>query len=162
MKKAVCFLLALGMGLLCCCALAEQKVRLPESGYRLTLPDGMEYDGPGKTLNAKDDAWFVYASKKLGLEVQFFCYENGEGATLEYLAKALAENSKDIAIQRISGVDMIVYRVTDPDDPPESGMKCIGYVLTEGNMIQEICFWYANQAAADLTAEIISSITDKD
>ena len=41
-------------------------------------------------------------------------------------------------------------------------MKCIGYVFLDGDAAQMICFWYAGQTAADLTAEIIGSITDKD
>ena len=66
MKKRICavltavFLLA-GIS----CALAEQTVFLPESSYRLTLPDKMEYDGPG---TGDDDAEFAWVSAELGLE----------------------------------------------------------------------------------------------
>ena len=41
-------------------------------------------------------------------------------------------------------------------------MKCIGYVFLEKDAAQMICFWYATQEAADLTAKIMESITDKD
>ena len=43
-----------------CCAFAEQTVTLPESSYRLTLPDEMTYDGPG---NAAEGALKVNPEK---------------------------------------------------------------------------------------------------
>ena len=87
---------------------------------------------------------------------------NIKGATLPAMTDVLTGDGIDAAVYRINGIDMIAYRVIDPQDPPEKGMKCIGYVFLDGGMAQMICFWYANQEAADLTAEIIGSITDKD
>ena len=159
MKKQLCVIVAaVLMLLMMSCAMAEQTVRLPESSYRLTLPDGMEYDGPGQ---GSDDARFAYVSASLGLEIDFFLHDR-KGAGLEEMADIMRDQGMDAAIYRISGIEMIVYRVSDPGDPPEKGMKCVGYVLTDGAHIQELCFWYANQKAADLTATIINSITDKD
>ena len=159
MKRVFSILLAAVLALSASCALAEQKVQLPEnSRYTITLPDGMEYDGPGEK---PDDARFAYLSEALGLEVLFFCYDRG-GAALRDICDILLEDNKDAAIYQVNGIEMIVYRVEDPDDPPQKGMKCIGYAWEEGNMIQEISFWYATKDAAALTEEIIGSITDKD
>ena len=158
MKRFGCVLLAAVMVLFMTgSALAEQKVQLPDSRYSLTLPDGLEYDGPGEK---PDDARFVYLSEALKLEVQFFCYGR-EGAALRTLAEILQQDESvdEVSIYKVNGIEMIVYRLTDPDDPPEKGMKCIGYVLEDGDLIQEITFWYGTQDAARLTEEIIGSIT---
>jgi len=156
MKKTISTLLALMMLLLCLGgAAADQKVYLPESRYSLSLPDGMEYDGPGE---GDDDALFAYVSADLGLDIQFFRQLNDKGATLQAMTDVLLAREVDAAVYRISGVDMIAYRVTDPQDPPEKGMKCIAYVLLDGDAAQMICFWYANRKAADLSEKIISSI----
>ena len=160
MKRLMCGIMVLALVLLCMSgALAEQKVQLPESSYRLTVPDGMEYDGPG---DIPDDAAFAWVSGELGLDIQFFRQPNDGGAALQAMADVIIGDGVDAEIRRINGIDMIAYRVADPQDPPEQGMKCIGYVFLDGDAAQMICFWYANQEAADLTAEIIGSITDKD
>ena len=157
MKRGLCLAIAVMMIAVCGgSAMAEQKVYLPESRYSLTLPDEMKYDGPGVT--AGDDAEYAYVSAALGLEIDFFLHDNSNGSTLEGMAKGLKESGQETSIRRISGVDMLVYETTDPTD----GAPCIGYVLLDGNRVQEICFWYYNQQAADLTETIISSITDKD
>ena len=160
MKRLMCGIMVLALVLLCMSgALAERKVKLPESRYSLTIPDSMEYDGPGET---PDDALFAWVSEKQGLDIQFFRQKNDKGATLEAMADVLIGDGMDAAIYRINGIDMIVYRVSDPQDPPEKGMKCIGYVFLDGDAAQMICFWYATQEAANLTAEIMESITNKD
>ena len=161
MKKRLCGILVLVLAV-CCLggAGAERKVRLPDSRYSLTLPDGMTYDGPGES---PDDARFAYVSEALGLDIQFFCQDNEKGATLQAMAKVLREDDGfDAAIYRISGIDMIAFEMTDPQDPPEKGMKCMTYMLEDDGKVQMICFWYAGQEAADRTADIISSITDKE
>ena len=160
MKRRMCGLITLVLVLMSLSgALADQKVRLPESSYSVTIPDTMEYDGPGQT---PDDALFAWVSEKQGLDIQFFRQKNDKGATLEAMADVLIRDGMDAAVYRINGIDMIVYRVSDPQDPPEKGMKCIGYVFLEKDAAQMICFWYATQEAADLTAKIMESITDKD
>ena len=132
MKKRICGILAvLMLTVLAGGALAEQKVMLPDSRMSVTLPDELEYDGPGTT--AGDDADF-----------------------------ALQENYDRVVITRIGGTELLKYETTDPGDIFGEEMKCIGYVVMDGKQIQELVFWYANQRAADLTAEIITSITDKD
>jgi len=160
MKKRMCSLTALLLVLLCVSgALAEQKVQLPESRYSLKVPDGMEYDGPG---DLPDDAVFALVSEKLGLDIQFFRQTNDAGKTLQEMTDTIIGLGVDAEIHRISGIDMIAYRDQDPADPPEKGMKCVAYVFLEENAAHMICFWYTTQEAANLTAEIISSITDKD
>jgi len=161
MRKLIALLTALCLAV-CCLggALADQKVQLPESRYSLTLPDGMTYDGPGES---PDDARFAYVSASLGLDIQFFCQDNEKGATLEGMATVLREDDGfDAAIYRIGGIDMIVFEIADPQDPPEKGMKCMTYMLEDHGKVQMICFWYAGQEAANRTADIIASITDKD
>ena len=160
MKKRICGILAvLMLTVLAGGALAEQKVMLPDSRMSVTLPDELEYDGPGTT--AGDDADFAYVSPELGLEIWFLHYDS-QGVTLEKLAEAMQENYDRVVITRIGGTELLKYETTDPGDIFGEEMKCIGYVVMDGKQIQEIVFWYANQRAADLTAEIISTITDKD
>ena len=155
MCRAAAAILALVVLLLAGCAAAEQKVMLPDSSYSLLIPDGMEYDGPGQS---PDDARFAWVSEALGLDIEFFCEPNEKGAALQAMAEVLAGDGIDTRISRINGIDMIVYQVTDPGDEKGSGMKCIGYVLEDGNTVQMICFWYATQEAADWTERIITSI----
>ena len=51
---------------------------------------------------------------------------------------------EDVQMTVVNGIEMLVYRYT-PSDPGE--MKCIGYILRDGDRIEEIAFWYATQAA---------------
>ncbi len=160
MKRLVCSFAVLMAAVLCvCCAFAEQTVTLPESSYRLTLPDEMTYDGPGNAAEG-DDARFAYVWDEKKLDIGFFLRTNPGGATLESIAGILREKDDSIAIYRIQGVEMIVYRTKDPgDDPTGRGMLCIDYMFLDGDNIQEICFWYGSKEAAALTETIISSIT---
>lgn len=159
MKKFFCLVLALMLTALFAGSALAEKVDLPESGYCVTIPDGMEYSGK---RNAADEADFVWLSGRLGLEIQFAHAKNDRNVSLEAMATVLREDGYDAEIRRVSGIDMIVYEGTDPDDDPAEAMKFITYVFLEGNMAQQICFWYANQEAADLTLQIIESITGKD
>ena len=137
-------------------ARADREVRLPESKYRIMVPDGMEYDGPGE---GEDDAAFALVSTELGLDISFFRFENPNGASLQAIAEGLAESIDNTEIRSFGGMEMIVFQGTDPADPPETAMKCISYVFLDGDAVQMVSFWYANQEAADLTAQIITSIT---
>ena len=135
-------------------AAADQTVYLPaDSRLSVMLPDEMEYDGPGSL----DKASFAYVSETLGLDV-IFSYTDGSALRdLEDLIPEIEKSGmEDVTIRVVCGMDMIVYRYT-PDDPTE--MKCIGYIFRDGNQIQEIAFWYANQGAADLTKTIMESLT---
>ncbi len=154
MKKRMAALLAGMMILATGAAAADQQVTLPESSYSVTIPDGMIYDGPGTGPDTAVFAW-IWDEKKL--DIQFFSYD-AMGNELQTLAEGLREAGTDASIYEINGIEMLVYRLTDPEDPPEKGMKCIGYILKDGEMIKEICFWYGSKEAAKLTETIISSI----
>ena len=152
-KRLGCMVLAMLL-LVCGCAAADEQIQLPDSRYMLTIPDGMTYDGPGE---GDDTAKFAYVSEKLGLDIEFFSYD-ANGWKLKDMAETLREQGTDAEMRKIAGIEMIVYLVTDPDDPPQKGMNCIGYVLKDKDVIVEICFWYATKKAAKLTEEIIGSI----
>ena len=152
MKKWVCLVLAVLL-LAGCCAMAEEKVQLPDSRFFITLPDGMEYDGPGQL---DGDAFaFAYAGKSLGLDISFLSYD-AKGTELISLLQGVMEKSEEAALYQIAGQEMIVYRTTDPTD----GARMIGYILKDGDHLVEIIFTYANQAAADMTEQIIQSLTE--
>ena len=150
MRKWVCLVLA-ALLLAGSCAIAEQKVQLPDSRFYLMLPDEMEYDGPGP----QDGAKFAYVAEKLGLDISFFSYD-GKGAELSEMVQELVADGADAALYRIAGQEMIVYRTEDPEDHA----KCIGYVLKDGENLVEIVFFYATQKAADMTEEIMLSLTE--
>ena len=153
MKRMICLILASALSLAAAGALADQKVYLPGSTYCLTLPDGMRYDGPGG-----DGESFAYVDEAAGAEVIFFSYDS-RGLSLEAIAQEARKENESVTIRRIrEGIQALVYEASDPGDPPRKGMKCIGYVLADGDRILEICFWYATQQAADMTKTIIESI----
>ena len=127
MKKMLCAIMAALLILLTMnCAAAERTVFLPESSYRLTVPDGMEYDGPG---TGKDSARFAYVSAGLGLEIHFFLYNRNGAALEDMVAPLLEQGVSEAGLWMVNGIRMIVFRADDPADPPKTGMKCIGYVL---------------------------------
>jgi len=159
MKKVLCLVLALVLAVLFGGSALAERVDLPQSGYCVTIPDGMEYSGK---RDETDDVDFVWLSYQLGLEIQFAHAKNDRDVSLEAMATVLREDGYDAEIRRVSGINMIVYEGMDPDDDPAEAMKFITYVFLEGDMAQQICFWYANQKAADMTLEIIESITGKD
>ena len=133
-------------------AFADQDVQLKGTRYTLTLPDSMEYDGPGNPGKAD----FAYVSASLGLEI-LFTSANGNG--LQQLADMipnLADDVEDLQMTMVNGVEMLVYRVTasNPDG------KAIGYILRDGDKVWQIEFWYTNQTAADMTKTVDMSPTN--
>jgi hypothetical protein len=159
MKRITAGLLTAMILALCFGAGAEGiTVRLPDSAYSVTVPEGMIYDGPGE---GADTSQFAWVDEKIGLDIIFFCYDNA-GVDLWTAAEKIRDLCENVGIYLISGIEMLVYELTDPGDPPGEGMRCIAYTFQEGNLMQEICFWYATQEAADRTAEIIESITKKE
>ena len=129
-----------------------KETSLPDSGCTILIPEQMEYDGP----DDGDGSRFAWLSAELGLEIDFYCYDS-MGVTLEQIRNQLNADGHATDSTRIGNTEMLVYR-TESDQVP--GMKCIGYVLLDGEMVQEITFWYANQTAADLTAEIMESFRE--
>ena len=130
------------------CGLAE-TVQLPESRYAVTVPDGMDCDGP---LEGMEEA-FVYLSEELGLEVHFFRYEAG---VMETVKELLTNGAEDMNMAPVNGLETFVFRCPDEGD----GWKAIGYILEDGDATQVILFWYGTQEAADLTKTIMESIEE--
>ncbi len=133
-------------------AFADQDVQLKGTRYTLTLPDSMEYDGPGKPGRAD----FAYVSYSLGLEVRFV---SGDGSNIKKLGdmESFIEDKPgvdDVQITVVNGIEMIAYRITVSN--PEG--KAIGYILRDGDTVWQIEFWYTNQTAADMTKTIMESI----
>ncbi len=149
MKKVFCIMIVAGMILAAGCAMADQEVSLPNSSHTLTIPDGMAYDGP---TPGTDEA-FAYVSEQMGLQISFLVY-NAPGADLTSLIPRIQEkNAEKVELTTVGGIPMIVYRITTED-----GAKCIGYILQDGNAVQEIIFWYSTQKAADMSKTIMESI----
>lgn|GEM_PF-5441970 len=153
-KRWICLIAALMMLALGGTALAERapegwkEISLPDSTCTIMVPSEMEYDGPYEP----DGSEFAWLSEKLGLELDFFCYD-AQGTTLDAIRDALAQSGQEVVVTRIGDTDMVVYRI-ETDDPVR---RCIGYVFLDGRKVQEISFWYANQTAADMTKTIMES-----
>ncbi len=150
MRRTVAAILA-AILLLAGCAAADERVRLPESRYALTLLDGMIYDGPTPDSHEV----FAWVSEEIGLEISFFRFSAQEASLTDILADALAKGAEDIRMMTVNGVDMLGFRYPPADG---SGMKGIGYILQDGDATLEILFWYATQEAADATKTIMESI----
>ena len=146
MRKVMAMLMA-GILLLAGCAAADEAVRLPESRYAVTLPDGMVYDGP----TAESGEAFACVYEEVLLEVHFFRLEAG---MTEAVADALAKGAEEITPVSVNGVDMIAFRYPPQDD----GWKAVGYILQDGEATQVILFWYGTPEAAERTKTIMESI----
>ena len=155
MKKRVCLVL-IGILLLGCCAQAEQTVILPNSHYELLVPDWMEYSDPVDG----DQGVEAYISKDL--EMDYISYtkeqaaERGLKDTLKESARFLNDNGMKAELRKVQGIEMLCYRVQDEAD----GTRCVGYAYISEDRMTEISFFYATQAAADLTASIMESFQE--
>jgi hypothetical protein len=138
-------------------ALAEEVIRLPNSRYVLTIPDGMKHSAPGGVYGDVE-AWY---SDTLEMDVQAMlradAVRNGMPETLRESAEEWAALGVEAELRKVAGIEMLCFRVTDPTDETPS----VNYVLEDGDWIIEIDFWYATQEAADLTVQIISSIREE-
>ena len=152
MKKWTLFILILV--LIPFLAAAEQEVQLQESRFRLTLPDWMTYEAP------MDKDLGVHAYTSNILEMDYSVYPKAEAVrqgmpeTLLDTAKSWVNQGRDAELRRVNGIEMLCFRVIDEAD----GTPCIAYVFEDTGWLIEISFWYATQEAADLTAEIMTSI----
>ena len=149
MKRMVCGILALVMVLAIGCALADQRVNLPNSRYTVTIPDEMAYDGP----TPDTDEAFAYVSEQLGLTISFLVHDAPGADLTSLMPRIQKENPEKLELTTVNGIPMIVYRATADD-----GGKCIGYILQDGNTVHELLFWYTTQKAADLSRTIMESI----
>ena len=146
MKRVMLLILTVVM-LLVGCAAADEVVRLPESRYAVTLPDGMVYDGPTPDSGEA----FAYVYEEILLEVHFFRSDSG---MTEAVADVLAKGGEEITPVSVNGVDMIGFRYPAQDD----GWKAIGYMMQDGDATQMILFWYGTPEAAEMTKTIMESI----
>ena len=147
MRRVMSLVLTVTILLLAGCAAADETVRLPESRYAMTLPDGMVYDGP----TPESGEAFACVYEEILLEVHFFRFETG---MTEALADELSKGAEEITPVSVNGVDMIAFRYPPQDD----GWKAIGYILQDGDATQKIVFWYATKEAAEMTKTIMESI----
>ena len=147
MRKVGVLLLAAVILLAAGCASADEVVRLPESRYAVTLPDGMVYEGP----TPENREAFACVYEELLLEIHFFRIEAG---MTEAVADVLAKGAEDITPVPVNGVDMIAFRYPAQDD----GWKAVGYMMQDGDATQMILFWYGTPEAAEMTKTIMESI----
>ena len=149
MKKLFCVILL--CCLICSVAQADQAVQLPESTWRLLVPDGMVYDPPMEG----EDCAFAYVSETLEMDV--FRYPAGEMTLLD-LAQQLVSIGQEAELRSVNGIEMLCYRTVDEslDQAP-----CIGYAMRDGDGMIEICFWYSTQEAGDLTEQIMYTLSQR-
>jgi len=144
MKKGMALLAALV--LLFSCALADQTVELPGGRRFLTLPDAMT----PVSLKPGDDALMAYLSPTLEMDV--FSFANETDKSIHDVADWIVSEGYEAQIQRIGGIDMVVFQQTDET------ASCIGYNFLDGDQVLQIVFWYADQAAADQAGTIMAGI----
>ena len=149
MKRMVCGILALMTVLAVGCALADQQVNLPGSRYTVMIPDEMIYDGP----TPDTDEAFAYVDEQLGLTISFVLRDAPGLDLTRLMPRIQEENPEKLELTAVNGIPMIVYRATS-----DEGAKCIGYILQDGDAIQELLFWYTTQKAADMSRTIMESI----
>ncbi len=147
MRKVGVLLLAAVILLAAGCAAADEVVRLPESRYAVTLPDGMVYEGP----TPENSEAFACVYEEFLLEIHFFRFEAG---MTEAVADVLAKGAEDITPVPVNGIDMIAFRYPAQDD----GWKAVGYMTQDGDATQMILFWYGSMEAAEMTKTIMESI----
>ena len=124
MRKWVCLVLA-ALLLAGSCAMAEQKVQLPDSRFYLMLPDEMEYDGPGKPGKAD----FAYVSDSLGLEVLFTSADGSGLVSLSDMIPYLEDDVEKVEPVTVSGVSgtglpHTIRREKPSDTSCGTGTKC--------------------------------------
>ena len=156
MKKKAGLLIC--MVLLFSFAAAEQSVVLPENQYVIDVPEEMKYSAP----EAGDDGVEAYYSDTL--EMDYLSYSQKEASalgmqpTLLETAEKLKELGTEAELREISGIEVLVYRLTDDTD----GAPGIGYVIGNGDRFIEIIFWYADMNAAETAKAIMETIRIKD
>ena len=144
MMLAVC--LAFGM---MSPALAEQQVRLADTGYELSLPDGMQRHEP-QGDEADKGLLFAWIFPTLEMDVFSYTFTRDVRTTAEEMTAA----GQEAELRDVGGIEMLCTKLHDGTD----GADGVVYAFQAGDRIIEIIFWYADQDAADLTKTIIESI----
>lgn len=154
MKRGLCLLLLLC--LLAGCAAAETEVQLPGSRYALRLPDWMIYSPP-----ETEGEGSVYAYISRDLEMDYVVYSKelasalGLAGSMQEIAEAYAAAGMEAELRLVNGIEMVCWYAVDEVD----GTPLISYMFRdEDETMIGITFLYATQEAADLTAEIMTTI----
>ena len=133
-------------------AMAEgQKILLPDGTHTLTIPEEMSSQEPSSD---EKDLKGIYLLPP-DLEILVYAYP-AQGVTVQVLAEALVEAGRQAEVRDIGGTDFLVFQDRDESD----GAYCVGYGYVAGEQLVEISFFYATQAAADLTAVIMESFQE--
>ena len=153
-KSVSCIVLAaLLAGLLLSggCLAENQQVTLPDGKHSVIIPEEMIWQEPAPS--EKDLKGIFLLPPDLEMHVYF--YEAGN-ATVRTLAEALAEAEREAEVREIAGTEFLVFQDQDEAD----GTRCVGYAYISEDRMTEISFFYATQAAADLTASIMESFQE--
>ena len=147
-----CFALLLAVALLAAIpaggAAAEREITLPDGTHFLRIPEEMIYQAPSADETSLKGIWLLEPE----LEMLIFSYE-AQNATVDTLAEALVNAGRQAQVREIGGTEFLVFQDRDEAD----GAPCVGYsYLADGRMV-EITFFYATQAAMDLTRTIMES-----
>lgn len=150
-RKAGGLLLALICGLSLWCGLAGAEnttVMLPDGRHSVQIPAEMEYQAPAAE---EKDLRGIFLMPP-DLEMLVFAYDM-PGMTIQGLAETLTGAGRTAETREIGGKEFLVFQDTDEAD----GTSCVGYSYLEGNQMVEVTFFYATQAAMDLTWTIMES-----
>ncbi len=150
-RKAGAALLALICGLSLWCDLAGAEnttVMLPDGRHSVQIPAEMEYQAPAAE---EKDLRGIFLMPP-DLEMLVFAYDM-PGMTIQGLAETLTGAGRTAETREIGGKEFLVFQDTDEAD----GTSCVGYSYLEGNQMVEVTFFYATQAAMDLTWTIMES-----
>ena len=149
-KRMIAWMLAAALCLgVCAQALAEeQEYLLPDERHYLRVPVEMEWQQPYQDETSLKGIWLMPPD----LEMLVFAYD-AEGRTVQELAEALVDAGKTAEVREIAGQDFLVFQDLDEED----GALCVGYSYVNDRMMVEISFFYASQAAMDLTQVIMES-----
>lgn len=126
----------------------ETDAVLPDGVHSVRIPAGMLFQEPAPE---EKDLKGVFL-REPDLEILVFAYD-ARGATVESLARALADAGRDAQIREISGEPFLVYQDQDETD----GARCVGYSYLYNGWITEITFFCGSQEAADLSVSIMES-----
>ena len=130
---------------------ADQSLEycLPDGKHYLRLPMEMSWQQPSSDETDLMGIWLMPPD----LEMLVFAYET-QGTTVQALAEALTAAGKTAEVREIAGEDFLVFQDQDETD----GASCVGYSFISEGMMVEISFFYATQAALDLTISIMESL----
>ncbi len=125
-----------------------REILLPDGAHRLTVPAEMEWQEPAG--DETDLKGILLMPPEL--EMLIYAYD-AQGLTVQGAAEALADAGRTAEVREIAGTEFLVFQ--DRDEADEA--PCVGYSYISGEMMVEISFFYASQAAMDLTRDIMES-----